>query len=295
MALGTYAIVTLADLKALLGFTNTDTARDALLEQCIDRASSMVETVLGFGVIARDWVEWHSADGARTVMLKNTPVNVVNLVATEFVDAMTVTPAVGVTAATVAVSLTGVTINWFDGSAQQTTTYTLAANTTVDAIVSNVSPPTGATMELVRDGPSNQLVPGAYDFVEGAATLSMAVADGRRWRVDHTTGELTIARNDDHTWSDYEPEPYRTGRGGPVGAQRVCVKYNAGWVLASVPFDIVEAVLSTARSLFLGRANDETKQSESLGDYAVSYRSEASLAGLYKGLRESLAGRMALR
>ena len=77
-----------------------------------------------------------------------------------------------------------------------------------------------------------------------------------------------------------------------VGTERasIVVTYAGGWVTPaqatsngwagparSLPFDLEDACLQLCAGLFQGRGRDGAVQSESLGDYSVSYRADAQL------------------
>jgi hypothetical protein len=87
MAVGTYALITLQELKDQLGITvSTD---DTQLERAIDRATARIEAFCGRLIKARSHTEWYGGNSTRAIRLKQYPVTVVSGVYTGMRTAFT--------------------------------------------------------------------------------------------------------------------------------------------------------------------------------------------------------------
>jgi hypothetical protein len=82
MALSTYALVSVAELKELLSIDSTLTAQDSVLENVINRASESIETFLGRRIATRgSTTEYHTVEsGLSEVCALNYPVTTVTSV-----------------------------------------------------------------------------------------------------------------------------------------------------------------------------------------------------------------------
>lgn len=66
----------------------------------------------------------------------------------------------------------------------------------------------------------------------------------------------------------------------------ITVVYGGGWVCPAqtgtrtLPYDIEEACIQTVAGLYRGNGKDPSVAAESLGDYSVTYRGEASMGGM---------------
>jgi len=76
MAVDTYALTSLINVKAALHITTTDD--DALLESLINRISAAVESYCKRKFKARDYTEKYDGDGTSILFLKQYPVNSVS-------------------------------------------------------------------------------------------------------------------------------------------------------------------------------------------------------------------------
>ncbi len=295
MAVGTYAILTLAETKALLGIPSSDTTNDTVLEYCIDQATSLTEQVIGCVVKSRSVTEWHDANGSPLVTLRVQPVSIVTFVGFTRKTALTVTAGADAISCTVSVTDDAMVVSGYNADTDTAfdDDYSFATYPTIQSITA--ASPTEYTMSLAENGQSFQLVPGAYDAMSSPATIERVTADGCRFRLDTKQGVLTVTSNES-SWSDYDQTTTATsGLGGPSGPSRICVRYTAGW--ATVPDDIKRACFDACKCLYLNRSTDDTKQSESLGDYSYSRGGAANsaTAQAVAGLSETLAARLRLR
>ena len=101
MAVDTYALTTLAKLKAWLGITIS--TYDTLLEASIDRASAKIESYCGREFLIRAQTEWKDTWGAERFVLKHSPVTNVRFIGTGTNSVLTVSST---TASDVAASVT---------------------------------------------------------------------------------------------------------------------------------------------------------------------------------------------
>jgi hypothetical protein len=72
MAVGTYALTTLSNLKNWIGITSVDD--DVLLEDAIDRATAIIESHCDRKLKARTFSEWCMPSGERTFTVDNYPI-----------------------------------------------------------------------------------------------------------------------------------------------------------------------------------------------------------------------------
>ena len=95
MAVGQYALSTLAGLKAHLGITVS--TYDTILEQYIDHASAKIERWIGRQIKLRNYSEWYGGNDVRSVKVKQYPINNVVGVYTGLAAAITISSTVSTT------------------------------------------------------------------------------------------------------------------------------------------------------------------------------------------------------
>jgi hypothetical protein len=295
MAVGAYAILTLAETKALLGIASSDTTNDTVLEYCIDQATALTEQVIGCVVKSRLVTEWHDANGATAVVLRTQPVESIAFVGFSRRNALTVTAGSNAISCTVSIGADGMTVSGYNGNTDTAFSddYSFTTYPTVQSI--SAAGPTEYSFTLLENAESFMLVPGSYDAMSSPATIERVIADGCRFRLDTAQGVLTLA-SQESSWSDYDGDRMaHSGLGGPSGASRVAVRYTAGW--STVPNDIKRACFDAVRVLYMSRSTDDSKQSESLGDYSYSRggTSAGATAQAVAALTETLASRIRLR
>ena len=146
MAVGTYALITLQELKDQLGITvSTD---DTQLERAIDRATARIEAFCGRLIKSRAHQEWYGGNSTRAIRLKQYPVTVIAGVYTGIRTAFTfastdpsdIRDTITITQEFDGISSAGATVNRTTSTGSTTTT-TLAFSTydDVDALVEFVS------------------------------------------------------------------------------------------------------------------------------------------------------------
>lgn len=268
MAVDQYAITTLAALKAHLGITtSTD---DALLEAAIDRATYAIEAYLDRKVVQRRVKEWTSANGGKSVVVKNPPIGHVHFIGSGSRLALTVSSTDSSDlSATVTVSDIRVTLTRVASNGNETVTQVNYANhNTAAEIVSHIN--SNATGFLATLGTNcvaerlNRIVGRDLKY----APCLLTFPDQAQFDVsgDLERGILYIGLNG-----------YPTDFGGnfPVGPISVFVDYDGGF--ETVPPDIVLACLQMASASYSQRGRDTSLASESFGDYSYSVRSGAEM------------------
>ena len=108
MAVDTYALTSLANLKSYLGITSS--SDDTILEKSIDRASDIAERYMGRKILSRAYVEWRDTYGQERIRLYQYPASIIRFVGIGYNAAITVgatnplDPAVSVTVSDSAVA-----------------------------------------------------------------------------------------------------------------------------------------------------------------------------------------------
>jgi hypothetical protein len=279
MAVGTYALTSLANLKSWIGIsTSTD---DAVLEKAIDRATARIESYVGRQILSRSYAEWRSGAGVDTIRLHQWPVTQVTNVWTGNYAALVVSSgdatdirasiAVNQETGTNAVSLTRTT------SAGTSTTTNLALGTypTTTSLATAIGSTAGFACSLGKNIRSVQLRPRAgADTI--LATVTLFAADtASEYTYDYDTGRLSI---DPSWWAQWPMD-----RGVmPDAVKSVLVEYTAGY--ATVPDDIEQACIEVAAMMYRDRRRDSGLASESLGDYSYTRANRAEVDAVMAGL-----------
>jgi phage gp36-like protein len=288
MAVGTYALISLQELKDHLGITvSTD---DTVLERAIDRATSRIESFCGRLIKSRAHQEWYGGNSVRAIRLKQWPVTVVagvyTGIRTAFTFASTTSSDIRVTISITqefdGVSTAGATINRTT-SAGSTTTSTLSFTTypDVDSLVAAINALTGVQATTVFNCPTLNLHPrGGGDALSGTVNVTAATV-GAEYVYEGDTGVL-------HIQSDAFPLNDTYLARFPSAYQSVFVRYTAGY--ATVPDDMKQACCEVASMLYQSRKADRSILSESLGDYSYTRAGasevNAMLADLLRDYRE---------
>ncbi len=288
MAVGTYALITLQELKDQLGITvSTD---DTQLERAIDRATARIEAFCGRLIKSRSHTEWYGGNSTRAIRLKQYPVTVIagvyTGIRTAFTFSSTVSSDIRVTISITqefdGISSAGATVNRTDSTGSTTTT-TLAFSTydDVDALVAAINALTGVQATTVFNCPTMQLHPRAGgDALSGTVNVTAATV-GAEYVYEGDTGIL-------HIQSDAFPLSDTYLARFPSAYQSTLVRYTAGY--ATVPDDLKQACCEVASVLFQSRKADRSILSESLGDYSYTRAGasevNAMLADLLRDYRE---------
>jgi len=274
MAVDTYALTSLSNLKDWIGVTGT--ADDAILESAIDRASDIIELYCDRKFKTRTFYEFVQPNGDRTVTVDNVPIISINSVAYGSAIAFTVESDTASTDVLATVGNDGTDLRLrkvaSDGT---TTTSTIAfssyATTTliVNYINDSVS---GWTATLSVNAYARSLYRfGGPGVIEAPCNFEYQRDNVSEYRVDFAAGQI-------HMIADRFPGI----RSDDASANRfpsvffpVFVEYEAGF--ATIPDDLEQSAIEIAADLYRERKQDRTLGSESLGDYNYSRVAVAEL------------------
>jgi len=268
MAVGTYALTTLTNLKAYLGVGDTDD--DTLLENLIDRATAFVESYCDRKIMERDFYEWHDGPGGRILQITNWPINRVYVVASGVANAFRIE-------ATVSTDLFNTVSNINDefmlyrmdssGTVTSNTTWDLT-NTeynTTTKLIAGIDAQTGWDATQTTNISSRWLHQVAGIDVSGTSfSFTYPSNTEQVFRVDRDSGCVYLRR--DPSW----PEDHYDGPNLPSTRSSVLVHYQGGFT--TVPADVEQACIEVAAQFYERREHDSNLQSESLGDYSYSLR-----------------------
>ena len=278
MAVGTYALTTLAGLKAHLGITVS--TYDTILEQYIDHASAKIERWIGRQIKLRNYSEWYGGNDVRSVKVKQYPINNVVGVYTGLAAAITISSTVSSDIRlTVSINtdplgtvangaLAPCAVLTRTTSAGTTTTSTLLFSTYADttSLVAAINAITGYSATVTTAMRCAQLHPRAGGDIKMATVVLTGVDVSSEFVYDSYLGIVTIRQ-------DAFPMASHNAR-YPSALQSTLIEYSAGYT--TVPDDIHQACLVIAGTMYLSRKSDTSLQSESLGDYSYSMASADS-------------------
>lgn len=274
MAVGAYALTSLANLKAFMGVTTT--TDDALLEQLIDRASAKIESYCGRLFITRAYREWRDGYGAPIIVLKNRPVTAVRRVAYGSQPGLRISASVSTDIRnTVEVQDDAVVTNRVDSAGTETTgTYTFAANLTTTALATAINLVTGFTATVAASVFSKDLRRLAgMDCKNSSVDLTYPDLSASVISVDEAAATLHMRWGSLAGFGDEDSGAF------PCGRQNVLCEYTAGYAdIASLPFDLQQAAIDLAADMFAARSRDGAMQAESLGDYSYTLASAVDMA-----------------
>lgn len=279
MAVGTYALSTLAELKAHLGITvSTD---NTILEGYIDAATAKIERWVGRQILLRTYSEWYGGNDVRTVRVKQYPVNNVTGVYTGLAAAFTIASTVSsdiraqisVNTEPLGTVVSGalapgiVLTRTVVAGTTTTNTLTFATYPSVTLIVAAINAITGFSATVNTDMRCAQLHPRAGGDVKMATCTITGANVSSEFVYDSYLGLVTI-RQDAYPMQERNQPRY------PAALLSTLIEYSAGYT--TVPDDIHQACMMLAATMFLSRKADNSLQSESLGDYSYSMASADS-------------------
>ena len=279
MAVGTYALTTLAGLKAHLGITVS--TYDTILEQYIDHASAKIERWIGRQIKLRNYSEWYGGNDVRSVRVKQYPINNVVGVYTGLAAAMTIASTVSSDVRlTVSINTDplGTVANGVLAPCAVLTRTTTAGTTTTDTLLFSTYPTTTLLVAAINaiTGYSAtvstamrcaQLHPRAGGDIKMATVMLTGVNVSSEFVYDSYLGIVTIRQDAFPTMASHSARY-------PSALQSTLIEYSAGYT--AVPDDIHQACLVIAGTMYLSRKSDTSLQSESLGDYSYSMASADS-------------------
>ena len=270
MAVGTYALTSLANLKSWLGITaSTD---DTVLERAIDRATARIESHLGRQILSRSYSEWRNGCGVTSIHLNQWPVTQVTNVWTGNRAAIVIGATSGYIRASVTVNQETdtpalVTTTTTDAGVTVATTHDFdTLKTTADVVTSGILTVPGYTASLSYNTRSVQLRPRAgADAV--LATVTLFAADtASEYTYDADRAIITIDPGSFAYW------PMDAGV-MPDVAKSVLIEYRAGF--ETIPADMEECCIEVAAMMFRDRQRDKSLITERLGDYSYSRASQS--------------------
>jgi hypothetical protein len=287
MAVGTYALTTLAGLKAHLGITVS--TYDTILEQYIDHATAKIERWIGRQIKVRNYFEWYGGNDVRSVKVKQYPINNVVGVYTGLAAAITIASTVSsdirLTVSintdplgTVAngVLAPGVTLTRTTTAGTTTTnTLTFATYPDTTSLVAAINAITGYSATVTTAMRCAQLHPRAGGDIKMATVVLTGVNVSSEFVYDSYLGIVTIRQDAFPTMGQHNAR-------FPSALQSTLIEYSAGYT--TVPDDIHQACLVIAGTMYLSRKSDTSLQSESLGDYSYSMASADSSRALMEDM-----------
>ncbi len=279
MAVGTYALTTLAQLKAHLGITaSTD---NTILEQYIDHATAKIERWIGRQILVRNYFEWYGGNDVRSVRVKQYPINNVVGVYTGLAAALTIASTVSSDIRlTVSINTDplgtvangalapGVTLTrTTTAGTTSTNTLTFATYPDTTSLVAAINAITGYSATVTTAMRCAQLHPRAGGDIKMATVVLTGVNVSSEFVYDSYLGIVTIRQDAFPTMGQHHAR-------FPSALQSTLIEYSAGYT--AVPDDIHQACLVIAGTMYLSRKSDTSLQSESLGDYSYSMASADS-------------------
>ena len=279
MAVGTYALTTLAGLKAHLGITVS--TYDTILEQYIDHASAKIERWIGRQIKLRNYFEWYGGNDVRSVRVKQYPINNVVGVYTGLAAALTIASTVSSDVRlTVSINTDplGTVANGVLAPCAVLTRTTTAGTTTTDTLLFSTYPTTTSLVAAINAITGYnasvstamrcaQLHPRAGGDIKMATVMLTGVNVSSEFVYDSYLGIVTIRQDAFPTMASHSARY-------PSALQSTLIEYSAGYT--AVPDDIHQACLVIAGTMYLSRKSDTSLQSESLGDYSYSMASADS-------------------
>ena len=279
MAVGTYALSTLAQLKSHLGITaSTD---NTILEGYIDHATAKIERWIGRQILVRNYSEWYGGNDVRSVRVKQYPINNVIGVYTGLAAALTIASTVSSdirltvsinteplgTVASGALA-PGVTLTRTTSAGTTSiSTLTFATYPDTTSLVAAINAITGYSATVTTAMRCAQLHPRASGDIKMATVVLTGVNVSSEFVYDSYLGIVTIRQDAFPTMAQHNAR-------FPSGLQSTLIEYSAGYT--TVPDDIHQACMVIAGTAYLSRKSDTSLQSESLGDYSYSMASADS-------------------
>ena len=274
MAVGTYALTSLANLKAYLSITGT--TDDVILERCIDRATSVIESHCDRKLKSRTFYEFLMPEGDRTVKTEEFPIVSIDTISFGSQTSFSISSDTASSDVLASVGFDGSTLRLHKvASNGTTTTSTLAASSyaTTSAIVTQInSSVSGWSATLTKNAYTRSLYRfGGRGVIDADCLLDFPRDNVSEYRVDYDTGRIhiTAAR-----FPGVRADNAASNR-FPDGFFPVFVQYTAGF--ESVPDDLEQVTLEIAGDIFRERLQDRTLQSESLGEYNYTQAAIADL------------------
>lgn len=267
MAVGTYALTSLANLKSFLGITST--TDDVILEKCIDRATAIIESHCDRKLKARTFYEFLMPEGDKTVRTEEHPINSIDTISYGSQTSFSISSDTGSTDVIATVGFDGTTLRLYkvtSGGSESTSSLLASSYATTSALVTQInSSVSGWSATLTKNAYTRSLYRfGGRGVIDADCTLEFPRDNVSEYRVDFDTGRIHITedrfpgiREDDAMANRF-----------PHGFFPVFVQYNAGY--STVPDDLEQVALEISGDIFRERLQDRTLVSENLGEYSYT-------------------------
>lgn len=273
MAVGTYALTTLAGLKAHLGITVS--TYDTLLEQYIDHATAKIERWIGRQIKVRNYFEWYGGNNVKAVRLKQYPINYISGVYSGWAAGLTISSTVPSdinltisintdplgTVANGVLSPCAVLTRTTTAGTTIISTLTFLLYPTTTLLAAAISAITGYSASVTTEMRCAQLHPRAGGDVKQSSVVLTGTNISSEYAYESLTGIVTIRQEAYPTMHMRNP----SFASSPLST---LIEYSAGYT--TVPDDIHQACLVIASTMYLSRKSDTSLQNESLGDYSYS-------------------------
>ena len=285
MAVDPNSLTTLAKLQTYLGLSVS--VDETILEASIDRASAMVEAIVGRKLKSREYYEWRDVAGrTKSISVRNPPITRLEYVAVGANTAIEVRPASGDTSIALTVNVLPTEVHLLrvasDGQKHQTS-LSFGSHKTLAAMATAIDGTTGFDATNLFDGPVQLLHPaGGYNVLGSTAFLTGAWDLTLDTRVDYDAGIIHLISDSwpsDHWLPEFEAKP-----------RSVLLHYTGGY--DPIPYDIEQVALEAAAGLYRDRKRDAGVASESLGDYSYT---NADLGRIESSIRTRLGSRTRIR
>ena len=274
MAVGSFALTSLANLKSWLGISAS--TYDTVLEASIDRATSMIETYCDRRLKSRTHREFVMPSGGRTVALDNFPIVSVKSVAFGPAIAFSVESDTASTDVLATVENDGDSLKLVKIASNGTeTSSTLAFSSykTTSSLVTYINASvSGWTASLTANAYTYSLYRfGGRGVINAVCNVEYPKDNVSEYRMD-VDRALIHMRSD--AFPNFSADDRDTNR-FPRGFYPVFVEYEAGY--ATIPDDLERARIEIAAGLYQARQQDRNVTSETLGDYTYSGKQQAAL------------------
>lgn len=274
MAVGTYALTSLANLKAWLGITVS--TYDSVLEAAIDRSTAIIETYCDRKLKSRTHREFVMPMGGKTVALDNFPIVSVKTIAFGPAIAFNIESDTGDSDVLATVENEGSKLNLVKIASDGTeTSVSLAFSSykTTAALVTYINASvSGWTATLAENAYTFSL----YRF--GGRGVKNAVCSVEYPKDNISEYRIDADRSLIHIRSDKFPHFNSEGRDTnrfPRGFYPLFVEYTAGY--ATTPDDLERACIEIAAEMYQARYSERGVTSETLGDYTYSKQAQTAL------------------
>ncbi len=257
MAVNSYALVTLAQVKTYLGIVDED--HDQILTALVDRASGYIERYCNRKFKTRSYGrEVYQGHGMRRLILDQYPVTAVTRLSYGRKNVFSITNTTATNNAVVEITSSAVKLT-ADGT---TTSVAFATYATVTLLMAAVNAVTGWSAVLpdstlgVRKSTDLLVRPAMYCMSPTVCYTEVPMGE--------VTDYYLIDPSEDRNYGVVELP------GGFVRGEEYWVDYTAGFT--TIPYALEEACVLLVAYRYNQKSKDASIKSESLGDYSYSLR-----------------------